>query len=181
VVADAGSVEGMWRDPLGDLADSYFPDDRQQSYGAASGYLLLSGGRPLAVVKKQGAREDAWFLQEALARARLAPPPDPAERPGKTKKTASPRGAPRPPREPEPEPQARIETPVAVRAVDPWAVLGIAPGIGAADARKAFRTLIAQYHPDKVAHLAPEFQELADKKTRELLAAWELVQQALGG
>ena len=28
---------------------------------------------------------------------------------------------------------------------------------------------------------SPEFQELADKKTREILAAWELVEQALGG
>jgi hypothetical protein len=185
VVADSGSIEGMWRDPLGDLAEACFPDDRQKAYAAASGYLLLVGGKAAAVVKKHGsAKEDLWFLHDALARAHLAPAPDPAKRPGKTKQ---PRAAPRaraPEREPESGPEIADEpTPRPApppRALDPWAVLGIAPGTSAADARKAFRTLISQYHPDKVAHLAPEFQELADRKTRELLAAWELVQQALG-
>jgi len=63
--------------------------------------------------------------------------------------------------------------------VDPWKVLGIPRGTSKDEARRAFRALVAQYHPDKVAHLAPEFQELAERKTRELLQAWEQLEQSL--
>ena len=62
-------------------------------------------------------------------------------------------------------------------ATDPWTVLGIARGTPRDEARKAFRALIAQYHPDKVAHLAPEFHALAERKTREILDAWEAVER----
>jgi DnaJ-domain-containing protein 1 len=56
-------------------------------------------------------------------------------------------------------------------------VLGIAPGTPKDEARKAFRALIAQYHPDKVAHLAPEFHALAERRTREILEAWAEVER----
>ena len=72
-----------------------------------------------------------------------------------------------PPPEPPPGPEAK----------DPWAVLGIEPGTPKDEARKAFRALIAQYHPDKVAHLAPEFHALAERRTRELLEAWEALER----
>jgi DnaJ-domain-containing protein 1 len=48
-----------------------------------------------------------------------------------------------------------------------------------AEAKKTFRTLVAQYHPDQVAHLAPEFRELADKRTRQIMAAGESVESDL--
>lgn len=180
VVLDEGSIEGMWRDPLGDLADALYPDDRERAYAAASGYVLLVSGQVRAVVKKRAEpREDRWFLQEALASVSPSVPrPDPARRPG-TKGRKAPE--PEPSFEPEPEPP-REETPrPAARpaGVDPWKLLGIAPGTPLGEAKKAFRTLIAQYHPDKVAHLAPEFRELAETRTRELLAAWEVVERAL--
>jgi DnaJ-domain-containing protein 1 len=57
----------------------------------------------------------------------------------------------------------------------PWEVLGIPPGSPREEAKKAFRAQIALYHPDKVAHLAPEFQRLAEERTRALLAAWEAI------
>ena len=59
-------------------------------------------------------------------------------------------------------------------------MLGIAPGTSKDEAKRAFRALVTQYHPDKVAHMAPEFQELADRKTREILEAWAEVEKALG-
>jgi preprotein translocase subunit Sec63 len=36
------------------------------------------------------------------------------------------------------------------------------------ECQKAYRTLIAQYHPDKVAHLAPEFRKMAAEKSLQL-------------
>ena len=39
--------------------------------------------------------------------------------------------------------------------------------------KRSYRKLIAQYHPDKVEHLGPELQELANKKTKEIVLAYE--------
>jgi hypothetical protein len=174
VVADEGTVEGMWRDPVGDLADALFPGDRRRAYAAASGYLLLQGGEVLATVKKRGAKEDAWFLQEALARAVAGvPPPAASARPGQRRRASV---------EEEPDAGPERSPPPARRRpppADPWAVLGLSRGASLADAKKAFRALVTQYHPDKVAHLAPEFRELAELRTRQILAAWEAVRAEL--
>ncbi|MBN1209547.1 MAG: J domain-containing protein [Myxococcaceae bacterium] len=189
LVADEGSIEGMWRDPLGDLAERLYPRSKEEAYAATRGYLLLENGRPRAVVRKRGApQEDLWFLQEALSQlSSRIPPPEPARKPG-PRRAPAPRAARRPPAadteatpprgtrayaEPPPPPP-----PPPVQR-DPWKVLGIAPGASKEEARKAFRALVTQYHPDKVAHLAPEFQELAERKTRELLEAWDALEKTL--
>ncbi len=39
------------------------------------------------------------------------------------------------------------------------------------DVKRAYRDKVRQYHPDKVAGLAPEFTQLAEQRTRELNAA----------
>jgi hypothetical protein len=202
IVADEGSIEGMWRDPLGDLAERLYPRDREQAYTAASSYLLIENGRPRAVVRKRETpREELWYLQEALSQlSPRIPAPDPARKPGPRRAPApkAPRRPPpstevTPPRgtraharyEPEPEPEPGDEPgdepapPPPPAGQDPWKVLGIAPGTSKEEARRAFRTLVAQYHPDKVAHLAPEFQELAERKTRALLEAWEQLEKEL--
>ncbi|MFP2930187.1 J domain-containing protein, partial [Pyxidicoccus sp. 3LG] len=64
---------------------------------------------------------------------------------------------------------------------DAWAVLGLSRDVSLDEARKVFRALVTQYHPDKVAHLAPEFHELAERRTREILEAWEEVERTLAG
>lgn len=178
VVADDNTPEGMWRDPVGDLADRCFPGDRDAAYAAATGYMLFVSGRVVATVKKHGApADDLWFLQELLARhVPGVTAPDARRRPGqaKTQKAPSP---PRPerrgfaPPEPAPAPPPQPAPPT------PWAVLGIAPGTPVDEAKRAFRALIAQYHPDKVSHLAPEFQALAEKRTREILDAWRSIEE----
>jgi hypothetical protein len=196
IVADEGSIEGMWRDPLGDLAARLYPRSKDDAYTAASNYLILENGRPRAVVRKRETpREELWYLQEALSQlSSRIPAPDPARKPG-PRKAPAPKGSRRPtsteatpPRgtraaassyaEHEPEPEPAFE-PEPEPAVDPWKVLGIPRGTSKDEARRAFRALVAQYHPDKVAHLAPEFQELAERKTRELLQAWEQLEQSL--
>ena len=63
---------------------------------------------------------------------------------------------------------------------DPYAVLGVAPGATFEQVRQAWRARITQYHPDKVAHLAPEFRALAEQKTRELNEAVAALAKALG-
>jgi DnaJ-domain-containing protein 1 len=51
--------------------------------------------------------------------------------------------------------------------------LGITNIDSAADIRKRYKELLAQYHPDKVQHLGVEFQEMAEKKTRAIMEAYE--------
>ncbi|MHB8873966.1 MAG: J domain-containing protein [Myxococcaceae bacterium] len=182
VVADEGTVEGMWRDPVGDLADALYPDDKKSAYLAASGYLLLQKGAVKAVVKKHSPADDAWFVQEAVARlAPSVPPPDPAKKPGpgRHRKEAAPKTR-RAQREPAEDDRPTPPRPRPI-ATDPWALLGIPRGTPLAEARKAFRALIAQYHPDKVSHLAPEFRELADQRTRQILEAWDTIEAEAGG
>jgi hypothetical protein len=85
-----------------------------------------------------------------------------------------------PPRRAESEAQPP-EPPPEPPPIDPFKILGVAPGVTLEEAKKAWRGLIVQYHPDKVAHLAPEFRALAEEKTRELNAAWELLEKKLRG
>jgi DnaJ like chaperone protein len=46
--------------------------------------------------------------------------------------------------------------------------------------RKAYRVLASKYHPDKVSHLAKEFQEMANEKLKEINGAWERVRRERG-
>ena len=41
-------------------------------------------------------------------------------------------------------------------------VLGLAPSASATEIKQAYRELMQQYHPDKVAHLGPEFRPIAE-------------------
>ena len=176
LVIDEGSTEGMWRDPVTDLADALYPSDSRSAYDAAGGYFFVEGGVAKAIVKRFGTpEEDAWLLQEALARlTRGVSPPDPAKRPGRGKKAAAARAA-----AAAGEPQA-AGTPLRPLGKDPYTALGLLPDATLAEAKRAWRALIVQYHPDKVAHLAPEFRSLAEARTREIMDAWAELQQNLG-
>ena len=57
-----------------------------------------------------------------------------------------------------------------------WQILGVARDASAEEVHAAYRHLAQQYHPDKVAHLAPEFQELAERRMREINSAYEQMQ-----
>lgn len=63
--------------------------------------------------------------------------------------------------------------PVALRKA--LRVLGLNPESSFKDASAAYKSLAAQNHPDKVAHMAPEFRDLAENKMRELNAAYEQI------
>jgi|GEM_PF-3049459 len=60
---------------------------------------------------------------------------------------------------------------------DPWAVLNLSRTSTRDECQTAFRQMIAQYHPDKVAHLGPELQTVAAQKTRDILHAYDAIKQ----
>lgn len=56
---------------------------------------------------------------------------------------------------------------------DPHAVLGIGAGASAEEIRKAYRERMKEYHPDKVAHLGKELQDLALEKSQQIQRAYQ--------
>lgn len=58
-------------------------------------------------------------------------------------------------------------------ANDPYTVLGVARDAAPDEIRAAYRGLANQYHPDKVSHLGKEFQELAEKRFKEIQQAYD--------
>lgn len=57
--------------------------------------------------------------------------------------------------------------------MDPYALLEISPQASPQDIKAAYKRAVARYHPDKVAHLGREFQELAHKKLLAIQQAYE--------
>ena len=59
-----------------------------------------------------------------------------------------------------------------------WSVLEVAPHASTDEIRRAYRRKIWQCHPDRVAGLAPELLELAERCTRTLNAAYSEANRA---
>lgn len=68
-----------------------------------------------------------------------------------------------------PEVQDRLQLVVD----DPWGVLGLQSGATVQEIKKAYRAKLKRLHPDRVAGLDDELQELAEARTIELRAAYE--------
>jgi DnaJ-domain-containing protein 1 len=60
---------------------------------------------------------------------------------------------------------------------DPYELLEIPRGASDSEIKTAYKRAVTRYHPDKVAHLGKEFQELAHKKLLAIQQAYE----TLGG
>ncbi|MBN2718986.1 MAG: TerB family tellurite resistance protein [Deltaproteobacteria bacterium] len=54
-------------------------------------------------------------------------------------------------------------------------VLGIAPGATKAEITAAYRNLVSDYHPDRVANLPKEFKDVAHEKMTQINAAYEML------
>lgn len=73
-------------------------------------------------------------------------------------------------------PRAEEQAPPAPPSSDdPYQVLGIDRDATEVEIQKRYRELIKQYHPDKVAHLGAEFQQIAHQKTVEIQSAYEKI------
>lgn len=55
----------------------------------------------------------------------------------------------------------------------PFEILNIPAGASQQEIKAAYRKLANQYHPDKVAHLGKEFQQLAEKRFKEIQRAYQ--------
>ena len=62
-----------------------------------------------------------------------------------------------------------------------WKVLRVPSGASRQEVSAAYRELVAQNHPDKVAHLSERIRRVADEETRRINAAYEAAQRALSG
>ena len=72
---------------------------------------------------------------------------------------------------PPPEPSA---PPVRPPAGPHWTrVLELPADASVEEIREAYRRLISQYHPDKVASLGRELQELAEAKSKDIALAYQ--------
>ena len=62
------------------------------------------------------------------------------------------------------------------RRDNPYAVLGLTEEATDAEIDLAYRRLIAQYHPDRLAGAAAELRQQAEAKAREINAAYDRIQ-----
>src|SRR5262249_46359381 len=82
-----------------------------------------------------------------------------------------------------PEEERRARLPrhngaMEISTFDPYAVLGIKRDASVEEIRAAYRREIVNCHPDKVAHLGDEFQELAKTKAQEINRAYAVLEQS---
>jgi hypothetical protein len=64
------------------------------------------------------------------------------------------------------------QSPLAQSEGSPYLLLGALESDSDEEIKKKYRTLIMQYHPDRVAHLGAELRDLAAKKTTAINAAY---------
>jgi preprotein translocase subunit Sec63 len=69
-------------------------------------------------------------------------------------------------------PRAR-PVPAPTMALDPYEVLGVTRDATLDEIRAAYQTKVQQYHPDKVASMGPELRDVAERRTKEINAAYE--------
>ena len=79
-------------------------------------------------------------------------------------------------------PSAPGAQPAADRLADAYAALGVSPDATPAEIKRAYRKLISQNHPDKLAArgLPESMRAVAEERSREINAAYDLIKDARG-
>jgi DnaJ like chaperone protein len=70
------------------------------------------------------------------------------------------------------ERSSRAQPAASEPAFDPYEVLGIPASASAEAIQSAYKARMKEYHPDKVAHLGEELQDLAHRKALEIEQAY---------
>jgi len=73
---------------------------------------------------------------------------------------------------PSAEKQPRAPT-AAIEEKSPYSILGVPPSASPEEITTAYQQMAKQYHPDRVAHLGPEFHDLAEERMKEINAAYD--------
>ncbi len=60
---------------------------------------------------------------------------------------------------------------------DPYRALGLSADATAAEIDLAYRRLMSQHHPDKLASAPPELRQQAERRAREINAAYDRIQR----
>lgn len=76
--------------------------------------------------------------------------------------------------------QSHREASNSYESEDPYKLFKLSPTASWEEISIAYRKLAQMYHPDKVANLAPEFQELADVRMKQINAAYEQLKTKFG-
>jgi hypothetical protein len=58
---------------------------------------------------------------------------------------------------------------------DPYEVLEVERNEALEEIRRRYKEKLLQYHPDRVVHLGKEFQEMAERKTKEITEAFQKI------
>jgi DnaJ like chaperone protein len=79
-------------------------------------------------------------------------------------------------------PTGRAAEPTRDRLADAYQALGVAPDAAPAEIKRAYRKLISQNHPDKLASrgLPESMRAVAEERSREINAAYDLIKSARG-
>ena len=77
-------------------------------------------------------------------------------------------------------PSAPGAPPTKDRLADAYAALGVTPNSSAAEIKRAYRKLISQNHPDKLAArgLPESMRAVAEERSREINSAYDLIKDA---
>ena len=78
------------------------------------------------------------------------------------------------------EPRPAVETPEPPKLPSWPEVLGLEEYATLDEIRTAYKRLMSQYHPDKVASLGVELQELAERKSKDIAVAYQQALAARG-
>ena len=60
---------------------------------------------------------------------------------------------------------------------NPYGMLELSSDASDAEVERAYRRLISQYHPDRLAGAAPELQQQAEEKASEINTAYDRIKQ----
>lgn len=154
--SDAAIVGYKWKFPRKDGGpDRRFANNRQLPV-ALYGHLTIWSGTGLNVHFQISNLDRATAFVAAFSRQNAGPIPHQQESTRSTRPPADViRGA----------------------EISPYKTLGIREGASSEEIVSSYRRMAQMYHPDKVAGLGPELREIADRRMKEINAAYEQLKE----